>query len=632
MNKLLLLENKYLLAKSAYYHTDNPIISDAEFDELENYLKEQGSNVVKQVGAKIKDFDFKHPTPMLSLGKIQMKSHNGVTNYMEKEFIEWITKRANKIGVSVDDILIGYSNKWDGHAINLVYTNNGLNNAITRGDGIYGNDLTDRLKHIIPEKINDIELTEDDVLEIRCEIVIDKNLFEKKYKGDRTDGKYRNPRNYISSVLNPDEYIIEKVKELTIKPIHYIFNGEHISPSLFNNNSIFKYDSISSTIENHVSVLKRFENFRDSNDFQLDGIVAVLPIEYRTQLGQNSHDPEWSIAIKFLSETAITNVIGLDWSVGKTGELTPVILLEPVDLMGSTVRRASGYNLGYIIKNNIGKGARVSIRKSGDIIPEIMEVIIPADDTFTIIDTCPVCGGELTQDDIHLMCHNEKCEGRKKKQFESALRKIDIKGVGAQTLSGFHTFNDLIDIITWVRENGDTSDISEYGLKFGSKSHENFVNAFKNLYEIPLSKMIAALGYVGVGDTISTQVANMYANIDYDFKGLTKEIVHMFEQPEMKELVFAKKKQLEDVGITVKMPEKVKVSDDTIFVVMTGSPKEFGYKTKGDFIKAHPNMVDVKKLTDKRCNLLITDDLNSTTKKMEDAAKKGISIKSYADF
>jgi DNA ligase (NAD+) len=121
--------------------------------------------------------------------------------------------------------------------------------------------------------------------------------------------------------------------------------------------------------------MKYMENFRETCEFQLDGVVFALPTEFREIFGENDHDPEWSIAVKFVPEEVITPVIGVQWNLGKTGELTPVVCLKPVQLAGTTVKRASGYNAGYIVKNRIQEGSIVSLHKSGDIIPEISKVI-----------------------------------------------------------------------------------------------------------------------------------------------------------------------------------------------------------------------------------------------------------------
>ena len=371
MNKLFELENKYLNAKIAYYK-GKPFLSDSEFDFLELTLKNNGSKAIDQVGAKIKDFDFTLPTKMLSLSKIQTELfEDSSTNYMITQFNDWYKKRTDKIGLSPKLIA---SPKYDGNAINVIYINSKLSSIITRGDGVKGKNVTNNLKKLFPEQLL---IVGDDyksgVLEIRCEVVVNKNLFNIKY-----GSIFSNPRNYVAGVIGKDDYNEEKVLELTPIPLNCIYNGNNISLEYLNDNKFvngIKYE-IEIEIKDYVETVKKFERIRDDFEFQLDGVVFVFSETYRAILGNNSHDPEWAIAIKFIPDEAISTVVGIEWNVGKTGELSPVILLEPVTLAGTIVKRVSGYNGGYIVKNSIKIGTIVSLHKSGDIIPEISKIII----------------------------------------------------------------------------------------------------------------------------------------------------------------------------------------------------------------------------------------------------------------
>jgi NAD-dependent DNA ligase len=184
------LEKQYLDAKIAYYE-GRPLISDPEFDFIERLLRESGSKVVEQVGSKRKDFDYPHPTPMLSLSKIQMDADN----IMEAEFLTWYRKRREMIlssGAPVTSVIrMGSSAKYDGNAIDIVYKNGSLlYQVLTRGDGITGKNITDRMKLILPERL-DMPMEEGDVLEIRCEVVIERAIFEEKYAEDFASLKKR---------------------------------------------------------------------------------------------------------------------------------------------------------------------------------------------------------------------------------------------------------------------------------------------------------------------------------------------------------------------------------------------------------------------------------------------------------
>ncbi len=369
-----ILEERYLKAKIAYYE-GNPFLSDIEFDTLEKHLKEHKSKVVEQVGSKRKDFDFYHPTKMLSLSKIQTELTSDGTNYMEVEFNKWYQKRKNIIN---DNVCLLSSPKFDGNAINIIYRGSKLTNVLTRGDGFTGKDITKRFSKIIPNilNINELELNDNDVIEIRCEVVIKTKIVNEKYFGTREEGKFANPRNYVAGVIGKDDEDEEKISELSIIPIHYLLNGKHTDQYYFKSYPMFNIDiNKPFNHENYIQTIKDYESLREQFEYQLDGIVISFPIEYRELLGVNSHDPEWGTAIKFVPKEVITTVEGIEWNTSKRGELIPTILLKPVLLDGSTVKRASGYNAGYVLENKIVKGILVSLVKSGDIIPYIKNFI-----------------------------------------------------------------------------------------------------------------------------------------------------------------------------------------------------------------------------------------------------------------
>lgn len=360
------LETQYLKAKVAYYD-GNPIMSDAAFDALEQELKNAGSKVIEQVGAKRKDFDFPHPTPMKSLAKIQTETEN----YQENEFANWLLKRYQKLTVPVEYLI--YAPKFDGSAINIIYRNRVLESVLTRGDGKFGKDVTDRFKAHLPETINI-----DGTVEIRCEAVMAKDVFAKKYAD-----KFANARNIVAGVIGKDDIDVKMISDLTLVPIHLLVNGKHRDLDLFKKETSrcfifpvsYQTGVIPPTALRYVEIMKMWEKMRDEFNFQLDGVVFSMPYELRETLGENDHSPYWAVAVKFVPEDSVSVVTNIEWNLGKTGELCPVIVLNPVQLAGTTVTRASGYNAGYIIKHRIQTGTIVSLCKRGDIIPAIKEVI-----------------------------------------------------------------------------------------------------------------------------------------------------------------------------------------------------------------------------------------------------------------
>jgi NAD-dependent DNA ligase len=618
-------------------------MSDAAFDHIENQLKEAGSKVVEQVGSKRKDFDFPHPSPMLSLAKIQTESKEGVTNYQEDQFQKWFKKVDaiifKKFGVHIEYLY--RSPKFDGNGINIIYSYGILQSVLTRGDGKFGKDITDRFKKHLPEAID----FSSGLLEIRCECVISQSLFDKKYFGKKEDGKYANARNFVAGVLGKDDYSLEKVKDLTIIPVALLNDGRQITLDLIPKGIADPKSLYQERInpKDYVRAIMEMEVLRESFDIPLDGVVLSVPYDFRGTLGENEHDPEWAIAIKFVPDEVVTRVNGIEWNISKTGEFTPVVLLNPVELAGTIVKRASGYNAGYVVNNRIGGDTFVSIAKAGDIIPEIQSITVESEKAFDLPTICPDCGSTLSFDGIHLTCPNDLCVGKIAKKLASASTALDLKNVGGKTMEPFaEDFKNIFEVIKWVRSEGEWTptnkgsirhlrSIEKYGIKYDSRSYEIFIGAFKNIKSLTYEQVIISLGFDNVGKKLSSQIAREHCGLVPDYTGLERALVTMLHDPDVEERIKLAVSSLEKLGIKIDKPQPEKVNSDTVYVCMTGSPKVFGFPTKAEFIAKFPNLVDVE-ITDKRCQFLITDSYTSTSSKMKTAEKKGIIIKTYGDY
>ncbi|MFW6310704.1 MAG: hypothetical protein ACOC1K_00550 [Nanoarchaeota archaeon] len=621
------LEEKYLKAKIAYYE-GNPFLTDSEFDSLEEELKNKGSKVIYQVGSKRKDFDIPHPTPMKSLAKIQTELTSEGKDIKKEDIDKWYNKRTKQLGKKVPLLS---SPKFDGNAINIIYRGNKLSSILTRGDGKSGKDITERLKSKVPETLtinmlgNDLFST-DDIIEIRCEVVISLEIFNKKYSE-----KFANARNYVAGVLGKDDYDEEKVSELKIIPLIFLVNGVHVPQDHFTSNSVFHTNwNWNLDVEEYETRFSFYEKNREELDYQLDGIVFSFPTEYRKQLGENDHDPEWSIAVKFIPKDVVAEVEGIEWNISKRGEIFPVILLKPTLLDGTIVKRASGYNLGYLLKNKIGYGAKVTIAKAGDIIPEVQRVVVESEE-ITQPETCPYCYSELSFDGVHIRCTNETCVGKIRKQLATSIGVLDLQRIGSKTIEPFAgDFINMFEVIRFVKEEGNTHKIEKYGLKKGSRSHEIFLDAFNNIRSLTYEQVIQMLGYENVGKKLSTQLAREHEGLDYNYAHLEKALVAKLRSEDISNYIKEVVSYLESLGILVERPKK-ETKDETIGVCLTGSPKSFGFKTKKEFLAEFCNLKEVS-LSDSNCKCLITDDLNSISSKMKTAQKKGIEIKTYGDF
>jgi DNA ligase (NAD+) len=638
MDNIQHLEEKYLKAKIAYYE-GTPFLTDAEFDALETILKNEGSKVIEQVGSKRKDFDFTHPTKMLSLSKIQTEATEEGTNYVEDLFQKWFQKRLlalqNEFGKTLNPVLWA-SPKFDGNAINIIYRGDNLANVLTRGDGFTGKDITKRFvgANKIPETIGLLgidEFSNEDIIEIRCEVVINAKLFEEKYSKE-----FANPRNYVAGVIGKDDEDLVKMSELDIIPLHYLINGKYAHQNIFGKNLAFSKDYNTPLFaENYVDVIKAHENLRKTYAYQLDGVVISFPIEFRSILGENDHDPEWALAVKFVPVEVVTAVEGVEWNLSKRGEIIPTLLLKPVLLDGSTVRRASGYNAKYLLEKSIGHGALVSIAKAGDIIPEIQKVVVPSSSDVHLPSKCPACGSPAVWNEsaVHITCSNANCHGRIAKQLAYAIKILEIQRIGEKTIEPFaKDYNNMFELMVAVLRGSYRKefDIEKYGIKYDSRSHQIFQDAFNNVKSLTYTQVIQMLGYDNVGEKLSTQLAREHAGLDYDYANLERALVAKLRSPEVSDYIKNVVSVLEGLGITIDRPKK-KENAGTVYVCMTGSPKVFGFATKADFISKFP-MVEEVSISDKKCQFLITDDYNSTSNKMGVANKKGIKIFTYGDF
>lgn len=359
-------EQLYLTAKEKYYLGD-PIMTDSEFDELEKQLKLEGSEVIDIVGFSDRNMKFPHISAMLSLSKYQ--TDKSTAKPPTELAIEWMKQR-----IYGNQIHFEFTPKFDGNAGNIIYKNGKLYQALSRGNGKLGRDITEKLYNQLPKTIP----CKSDV-EIRGEIVMPRDIFAKKYSKD-----FANERNLVAGILNKDvtpetadrlNDIVFMAVEIKIHEDVVVYeNIDKLNEWGFNQTyKLEKYWVAYSDFEKAFFKMKEYRETK--SPFLLDGFVIKVAEKYRNQLGENAHDPNWAVAIKFAPKDVVTEVIDIQWNFGKTGELTPIAILKPVDLDGSVVKRASLYNYGFVIKNNILPGKKVKLVKSGDIIPQIIEVL-----------------------------------------------------------------------------------------------------------------------------------------------------------------------------------------------------------------------------------------------------------------
>lgn len=625
------IDELYLEAKEKYYE-GTPIMEDSAFDELEKQASENAKNVVGYWDRKAK---FKHPSTMGSLKKIQADKETGEPPF--EDFVEWCE---NSYEVIKDGFNIEFSQKFDGNAINLIYENGNITKALSRGNGEYGRDYLSKLNiKQIPSNIP----IDKNVVEIRCEAVIRKDVFAEKYS-DKS-----NERNYVAGVLNMDDENLDAYSEIDLIPVEMrevVSDGSIIYHDIkeIENWGFEHYNELDLTFmridapneayikNSFVITYDIYESFKHKfSPYRMDGFVAKINSKFRKEIGETKHHPKWAIAIKFKPENASTEVIGMEINMGKSGAFTPVILLKPVELDGSIVSRVSGYNYKYVKENMIGNGAIVTMVKSGDIIPQIVSIDCKSETPFSFPEKCPYCGNKLEViNNTHLVCTNEYCEGKKLFKFINSFNALELDGVGESLLETI--FNCCSQDPLFYIENSKTITKDYFiskGIKDG-KIIENFISKLQDLKEIGIEKVLSFMSIDGIslGGKTTSEIAKKLSNVSYSFNGLEKKVVDGWDEGETKYNQFNNvKNAFEKAGI------KIIYKEDTngyLKLCLTGSPKKFGFSSKKEYLESLGNKgINAIETTVKDCDYLVTDDSKRTSSKMKQAEKLNKKIVEY---
>jgi DNA ligase (NAD+) len=619
------LETKYLKAKE-YYYNGEPIMSDDEFDQLESQLKDMDSDVVNMVGTSDRRFKHQHLSPMSSLDKIQANLDGSLPF---EQLTEWFSRFP-------EGTVFEASPKYDGMAINIIYRKGNLERCITRGDKLKGKDATSKLMRRIPlwiDSHNDVE--------VRGEIVIPYQTFNDKYLNHPNEDirKYKNPRNFVAGVVNRDETNDDLLNEVQFMAVEArIHDGDYEHPENTNsflwthgfNKKDHHFATFTFTKENFQKVYDDMKYHRENvSPFQLDGFVVKGPENLRKELGESGHHPNWAVAIKFPPKEAITRVVGLNNRVGTTGEIIPGIMLEGVDLDGSTIRNTAGFNWGYIIKEGLFPGAKVAIVKSGDIIPIVARVIEPVFHG-EIPTMCPCGKGPAIMDGIHLMCGADECEVKTLKRFINGIgifRMDKFGGVTRKTMfeAGFTEISQVFNREIFNKETLVATGKFKHG-----KTLDALFEEMEKVTKVTLAQIILSLGFDGIGSTASKQLARYIRGKEYSFTGLEKAALVGFDQGEKKRM------KVEEL-VKVFQDRRVEIEEDVIVkdgvgYELTGKPFQTDHiKVKADFEKVvmkHGYVYTGMK----GAKYLITDSITSSSSKMKIAKKQGVEIITYEDL
>lgn len=526
-----------------YYVLNAPVISDQEFDRLMRELQEleakhpehfDANSPTMRVGSDInKNFvQVEHRYPMLSLGNTYSEAE--VT-----EFYERVRKSLN------EDFEICCEMKFDGTSISLTYEDGKLVRAVTRGDGTKGDDVTDNVKTIrsVPLVLHGEGYPKS--FEIRGEILMPWVVFEElnRERELREEPLFANPRNAASGTLKSQNSSVVANRKLDAYLYYLLGDNLPFDGHYENLQAAEKWGFKISHIMRKVRSLDEifaFINYWDIERKNLpvatDGIVLkVNSLRQQRNLGYTAKSPRWAIAYKFQAEQALTKLLKVTYQVGRTGAVTPVANLEPVQLSGTVVKRASLHNADIIASLDLHIGDMVYVEKSGEIIPKITGVDIasrPADsEKVEFITHCPECGSRLIryEDEAAYYCTNEtNCPPQIKGKIEHFIsrRAMNIEGLGPETVDQFYQegmIHDVADL--YALKAGEISRLE----RLGEKSAENIVKGIEASKQVPYERVLFALGIRFVGETVAKKVARAFRSIDALEAATLDDLIHVDE-------------------------------------------------------------------------------------------------------
>lgn len=698
-------------AKEAYYNTGKEIMSDIEYDELE---REVGLENKNYIGSKRhnESYTVKHPTIMGSLSKVQIKEDKETGEVNWTGYADDVLSYINHYNKDskIDNIGLIITPKYDGCSFEIHFDfNNNKTEFSTRGDGEYGKDISKQLtKNIFnKEMLHCITATTVSAicqyggvlsnindLVLRGEVLVDKSVFNNKYAD-----KFANPRAFVAGTLNAkyDESDIELMNQINeleciIYDVRYRHevNGKmteykefdwqyvwskandlyHTSKAeiYFNIRSLFPdlNDNKSVRIETPISLKNNIEDiynimneFRHNSRFCLDGFVIKPTMKYRKN-NNTEPRPKDCVAVKFMPMIKTAVVESIEWSVGKSGELHPVLIIGPITLDGKTITRVSAHNYGYIYNNGICECSNIEVSLAGDIIPFIYSVV--QNDLYKILDKqgkehriaqfmmLSDFNYKVSEDKIHAYI-NETTTETKERVFTQRCVAAGIKSLGeknAKKLAEYYTsyLNDvnLDNFFDEFFHNEDNKMIALYPLHifecteamitscFGGKTAETIYKDIERAKrDMTLAQIIRSCCFDGCGEKASEICAAMMTGEFYDATGIERNAILWADDENSNKYKFVIKmvhlcnKTLSDYKQQYNTNTDNTNTKDKTYVILTGEPNN--YLSKSDFLSKHPEYEVTGSW--KKVQKVFTDDMNSNTGKMKkafDYINKGYNI------
>ncbi len=514
MQELVALLNEYAYQ---YYTLDNPTVADVEYDRLYDELISLESELgyaldnspTKRVGDVIlKGFkSVRHLGRLYSLDKCQTK----------EALSAWIDKLVKACGF-MPKCSLEY--KFDGLTINLLYRDGKLERAATRGNGVEGEDVTQQVKTI---KCVPLSIEYKGVVEVQGEGIMRLSALE-KYNSQEGVVPLKNARNAVAGAIRNLDPKVTAARKLEV----VCYNVNYIEEDFASGSEMIDFLK-----RNKFKVSEKFELFDDKDkliaaldgiqqkrerlDFLIDGaVVKVDDTSIREDMGYTEKFPKWAVAYKFPAQEVTTTLRDVIWQVSRTGKLNPLAVLDPVDLAGVTVSRATLSNISEIRRKDIKINSRVFIRRSNDVIPEILGIAEHTDESVDVVKpaVCPACGAPVIEDGVFLKCSNAKnCAPAIVSAMSHFASRdaMDIEGLSDKTLETLYNEGKLthyVDIYSLKAEDFD-------GIEgFGDKKTANILGAIEKSKQTTLDRFIYALGIANIGKKAAKQLADEFKSLD----------------------------------------------------------------------------------------------------------------------
>ena len=525
-------------ASYEYYVLDSPTITDQEYDDAYRELltleekypeyKQADSPTTRVGGEAVSKFNkVDHATPMLSFDDI----------FSEEEIVAF-DERIKKV---IKNPIYTVEPKMDGLSGSLLYKNGVLVRGATRGNGITGEDITLNVKTIrtVPLKLNkpiDIE--------VRGEIYMSKRAFEKanEERRENNENLFANPRNAAAgSVRQLDSKITAKRKldymaYFIPNPADYGIKTQMESLDFLKELGFVTNHNLNRLAHNATEIIeyiKELGKIRDDLPFEIDGVVLkVNDLSDEETLGYTSRVPRWGIAYKFPAKEVLTTLKEIKFTVGRTGKITPNAILNPVHVAGSLISKATLHNEDYCKEKDVRVGDIVSIRKAGDVIPEVVEVKLDrrSEDSipFKMIENCPICNTKLIKKDSHHFCPNHDCPARniEKLIYFASRDAMNIDGLGDEIIEDFYNMGYLKDISCFYDLYKYHDELKELE-GFGEKSISNLIDSINNSKNNSLERLICALGIKNIGKRTAKMLAKRYKTLDNLINASFDELVNI---------------------------------------------------------------------------------------------------------